>query len=195
MSAVPLIPMLEREGLFAFEAELRRDSVYCEFGCGGSTVMAASRGIKSVYSVDTNRDWIDSVSRQVAGTGSRVVISHCDLGPVGTWGHPTATRHIYQFHEYAFAPWKAAQADSESPSLVLIDGRFRVACFLVSLAYAREGTVILFDDYAHRSEYHVVERYCERVACYGRLAKFVVTRGVEPLELMEAVAKYSIIRK
>ena len=33
------------------------------------------------------------------------------------------------------------------PDLILIDGRFRVCCFLSSLKYGNVGTKILFDDY------------------------------------------------
>src|SRR4051795_7601829 len=45
------------------------------------------------------------------------------------------------------------------PDLVLIHGRFRVACLPPSVLAAPAGTRVLFDDYIGRSKYHVVERF------------------------------------
>lgn len=49
----------------------------------------------------------------------------------------------------------------------MIDGRFRVACFLYSLLCAETGTVILFDDYSLRFRYHLVEDFCPKVESHG----------------------------
>lgn len=62
-----------------------------------------------------------------------------------------------------------------SPDLVLIDGRFRVACLLTALLKAKAGTVILFDDYLNRRElYGRVEDLLLMRKQIGRMAEFVV---------------------
>ena len=52
--------------------------------------------------------------------------------------------------------------------MVLIDGRFRVACFLFSLLNAKKDSIIIFDDYMNRSEYHVVEEVLPKYEKCGR---------------------------
>ena len=58
------------------------------------------------------------------------------------------------------------------PDLVLIDGRFRVACFLHSRLAAEAGTPSLFDDYTNRPQYHLVEEFCPNEQTEGREALF-----------------------
>jgi hypothetical protein len=57
---------------------------------------------------------------------------------------------------------------------VVIDGRFRVCCFLTSLKFADEGPHIILDDYMRRPEYHIVEKYLERVEHCGRQCLTIV---------------------
>ena len=66
-----------------------------------------------------------------------------------------------------------------SPDLVLIDGRFRVFCFLTTVKLAPVGTKILFDDYINRPLYHVVEEFCEKIETCGRQALFEVSQSAK----------------
>jgi hypothetical protein len=61
-----------------------------------------------------------------------------------------------------------------TPDVVLIDGRFRVSCFLTSILRAQPGTAIIFDDYVSREFYHVVERLISPSYHDGRQAIFKV---------------------
>ena len=61
----------------------------------------------------------------------------------------------------------------EKPDTVLIDGRFRVCCFLTTLKLADEGTRIIFDDYINRPHYHFIEKYVPRVTVCGRQCLFI----------------------
>jgi|LakMenE18May11ns_1017448.scaffolds.fasta_scaffold9924938_3 hypothetical protein len=60
------------------------------------------------------------------------------------------------------------------PDVVLIDGRFRVACFLASVLSATKFTQIFFDDYVDRDYYHVVEEIMKPMRFCGRQAIFEV---------------------
>ena len=80
--------------------------------------------------------------------------------------------------------FEAPFSEGFSPDVVLIDGRFRVACFLYALIHTKPGTVIIFDDYADRPEYHVVEEVISPVEVDQRQAKFVRPNG----ELSKAAA-------
>ena len=76
---------------------------------------------------------------------------------------------------YFDGPW----ADGFDPQLVLIDGRFRVACFLTSLLRAKPGTLLLFDDYTERAYYHVIEEFLRPQQQTERQAVFEVPTAVD----------------
>ncbi|QHD69749.1 hypothetical protein GS397_23760 [Sphingobium yanoikuyae] len=188
-----MIPSLEPEGRAALEDYLSRCETYLEYGCGGSTYVAAKSGVKTICAVDTSLEWIEDVERRTRGFPPRITLRHCDVGPVASWGHPVDAREIHQFHRYAILPWDAARATASQPDLVFVDGRFRVASFLYSLMSARAGTIILFDDYMDRAQYHEVEKFCKRVDNHGRMAVFLVGEQRPLVEIAESFARYSII--
>ena len=74
------------------------------------------------------------------------------------------------------SPWRHGPV---KPDLVLIDGRFRVACFLHSLLAADAGTPLLFDDYTNRPHYHLVEEFCPIAQSEGRQALFRVPEELD----------------
>ena len=100
----------------------------------------------------------------------RLNINFVDLGEVGLFGRPKSYIKQNDFCKYTEYIWR----QTDRPSLVLIDGRFRVCCFLTSLKFADEGTKIIFDDYTNRSHYHFVEKYVSCSIQCGRQCLFVV---------------------
>jgi len=52
--------------------------------------------------------------------------------------------------------------------LILIDGRFRVACALNLFDQIENNTTIIFDDFLNRKNYHVVLEYYDIVMKAGR---------------------------
>jgi hypothetical protein len=84
--------------------------------------------------VDSSPAWISVVREATADQAERVTIEAIDLGELGGWGYPTTYRH--RFRDTMNSPWTQG---SVKPDLVLIDVRFRVACFLHSLLVAEAG--------------------------------------------------------
>ena len=74
------------------------------------------------------------------------------------------------FIEYANDIWN----HKLKPNIVLIDGRMRVFCFLISLKNCDPGTKIIFDDYMNRKKYHIVEELIKPTANDGRQCLFEV---------------------
>ncbi len=145
---------------------------------GGSTVLAAQMGVPRVFAVDSSPEWVQHVTQQIGqlqplkGT---VKLLHADLGPVGDWGYPKGPEKLVNWHSYYHGPWRVLNEAGEHPDLVLIDGRFRVACFLYSLTQLKPGSTILWDDYTNRPEYHSVEAFLKPSARYDEMAVFHVT--------------------
>ena len=143
--------------------------VYGEYGCGKSTKYIAKHTDARIIAVDTSKEWADR-TRSAINDRHNALICHVDCGPVGDWGRPLNLDFKDRFHVYHYFPWAL---EEPSPNVVLIDGRFRVACFLATLMRAKPGTQILFDDYCDRPHYHVVEKLIVPARTSGRMALFV----------------------
>jgi hypothetical protein len=167
-------PKQQEPGPFAGEANLflealTRATIYGEYGSGESTVYVGTETTLPILSVDTSEEWVRKVSKQMDGRSS-FDLRWIDVGPIGDFGTPLGYTKRDAFRHYIMSPW---QRDLK-PDLVLIDGRFRVACFAASLLSAQLGSAIIFDDYPYRPEYHVVEEIGGKPIVNGRQALFAV---------------------
>lgn len=147
---------------------------YLEYGTGGSTYQAARIGVNFI-AVDTDPYFLDAVRAKIQGAGlgkSGQVFRHADIGRTGTWGRPRgrisdARRQLFR---------RASDPPPEClegllPDLVLIDGRFRVACAFkaFNLLHAETGWTVVVDDYSDRPQYREIEDYGD-VRLVGRMA-------------------------
>lgn len=191
---IPSVPHMETEGRELLATQLAQAKIFLEYGSGGSSVMAASTGVKRIYSVDSDRGFLDAVAAKIKATtdapDGKYIPIYVDIGPTKEWGMPIDRSKAAQWPDYFNAPWARLAEDKEGPDLILIDGRFRVACFLASLLHAQEGCVILFDDYMDRPHYHAVEEFLKRSGNAGRMGRFVVPKN-KPKGLKEAIEKFA----
>ena len=67
-------------------------------------------------------------------------------------GHPKDERAWKQFAHYPLAVWKMDEL--RAPDVVLVDGRFRLGCDLVTVYNIKQPTVLPFDDYTPRKWMH-----------------------------------------
>jgi hypothetical protein len=152
-----------------------------EYGSGGSTVLAAKLG-KTVFSVESDQDWAERMAHHVASLSDKAHVHWADVGPTGPWGVPMKPREFRKFHGYALSVWD--RPDFEHPDLVLVDGRFRAACLAAVVMRATKPVTVLFDDYAKRGYYHGVERLAQKEETVGRMARFTVTPGAIPPDMV-----------
>lgn len=148
---------------------LLTSKVYGEYGCGKSTLWAYNNTKSKIISVETNGEWASKISSKMKDI-DRYILNRIDCGEVGKWGIPIDDSKKENFIKYCENIWK----QDYTPDLVLIDGRFRVCCFLVSLKYADENVSIIFDDYNNRPYYHIVEEFVNPIQSCGRQALFQV---------------------
>ncbi|MDJ1006771.1 MAG: hypothetical protein QNJ13_03015 [Paracoccaceae bacterium] len=174
--------------------EYDRAHTILEYGSGGSTIYAAGvRGLRLI-SVESDRDWAKSIGQDVeamAPLGARVDIHYADVGPTREWGYPRHRKylHAWRYLQYARSVWR--RPDFVHPDLVLIDGRFRVSCFLTVLTKIKRPTRVLWDDYTDRPHYHWIERLAKPTAFYGRMAVFDLRPGRIPLPVMPIAFRQS----
>jgi len=163
---------------------------YLEYGMGESTLWVLANTDAVVYAVDTSAHWVGQVCARAADP-SRLHARWIDLGPLGDWGTPVTFARRHHFRDYVEGFWR----DGVGPDFVLIDGRFRVACFLHSLLSAAPGTRILFDDYAGRPWYHAIEEFVVPAVKGRRQALFVVPERFDRAEAEKAREHFLYVRE
>lgn len=178
--SIPTVPYMEEAGLALLRERLARVRTYLEYGSGGSSLMAAKADVRRIYSVDTDKQFLQAVRQRLLAEGvprRRFVPVYANIGATGAWGRPKNSKHATLWPRYCAEPWRKLRQAGDEPDLILIDGRFRVAAFLMSVLMAKPGCIVLFDDYFIRPYYHVIENHLKPAWQAGRMAEFIV----EPL--------------
>ena len=158
----------------AAEARAWRDAcaraqVVLEYGSGGSTLVAAEAGAE-VWSVESDAAWAGMMRAWFQAQPARVHIHHADIGPTKDWGHPKDERTFRRWPDYALKVWDLP--GFLHPDLVLIDGRFRLGCFLTVAYRITRPVTLFFDDYLPREAYHKAEQILRPTEMIGRMARF-----------------------
>lgn len=196
MHDVPDEPQMPPEARAFLEERLKAASCYLEYGTGGSTLLALRLGVPRVYSVESDRPFAERVQRAAAqarrpGTGFWLMLAH--VGETAEWGRPANTQACRQWPGYPLQIWHEIEKRGHAPDLILVDGRFRVACFLACLLKAGPGTLIIFDDYMDRAQdYHVVERHLAPALTIDRCAVFSVPEAVDAAAIAFDLARHVV---
>lgn len=153
-------------------------NVILEYGSGGSTELGARMPGKYIMSVESDRQWSRDLREKlnVSEVISPVVVHHTDVGETGPWGRPVDLQAWRRFPNYPNDVWD--QTWFRHPDVVLIDGRFRTACFATVLMRAKKPVRVLFDDYTVRPLYHQIEEFVRPSAMIGRMADFLIEPAV-----------------
>ncbi len=166
-------------------------SVIIEYGSGGSTFLNATDPDKIVITVESDAKWLLNLLKSYLKQNlpGQLVPIHADVGPTKEWGHPVDDSHWRNYTNYSRKPWKYANKHNLRVDAVLIDGRFRVACFLASCIYTKSNLTILFDDYVERKNYHIIEKFVQPIEIIdNRMAVFdVAPRMISSRKLMNLV--------
>lgn len=149
-----------------FELQLAGLGSLLEFGCGGSTLVAA-RQVRRIISVDSDPAWLGKVQAEVAREAVEFTPFHADIGAVGEWGYPTDEGRIRDWPRYHTQIWRGMVG---SPDAVLIDGRFRVACLLQAIIHCKPDCVLIFHDFTDRPHYHGVLKHVDVLTRVDTLA-------------------------
>lgn len=177
VSDIQPLPLMDDEGRALLEARLDGAQCLLAFGAGGSSMTAAQLKVRTVIAVESDADFLAATGAAVRAAASHTAFigHHADIGPTRDWGNPADRSKVDLWPRYCSSIWaRIASQSLPQPDLVLIDGRFRVACLLAALVMARPGTPILFDDYFDRPHYHRVEAWATPVGRAGRMAEFIV---------------------
>lgn len=193
---VPSKPQFDNESDAYFRKQLESVRNYLEYGSGGSTILA-SKFVNTLVSVDTHAAFLADVRHKLAEDGSRAItkLIYVNIGLTKDSGMPVFTRptrrRVRRWEDYPTAPWRYVRSLGQQPDLILVHGRFRVACVLESLLSLSplSNTQILLDDYAERPHYQVVEQFAD-LEMAGRMAILRPRRLVDRIQVRRMVKQY-----
>lgn len=132
---------------------------YVEFGCGGSTFLAAKMVGERILTVDSDKTWLAKVETACGAAGTRLRPQTCfaDIGPTRDFGYPADESRRADWPLYYEQVWSLPGSDTAD--LYMVDGRFRLACILQILMRAPSDALIMVHDYATRPHYHPAEQF------------------------------------
>ena len=155
-------PLMSEKDLKAFSYFMKPENIYFEFGSGGSTAIASLYKVKA-YSVESDIKWHKKLKRY----GINATFITVDLN-ASLAGYPGNNTDVNDWKRYIQAYNKKYNAD-----IILIDGRFRVACGLDIFNKVRNDTIVLIHDYEQRKEYHILENFYIKIKSWDTLAAFI----------------------
>jgi hypothetical protein len=137
-------------------------------------VIAAELSGKTIFSVESDVKWLGGMKSYFAANppASLPLMHHGKIGRTKAWGFPQSEEHFRKWPRYPLSIWDLPEF--VHPDVVLIDGRFRAACFLTTLFRCTRPLTLLWDDYIDRPAYHEVESLLKPVEMIGRMARFDV---------------------
>lgn len=165
-----------------FKKYIKNSINYLEFGLGGSTIFSLINSNANVTSVDTNQDWISFMTSYKFiknNLNKRLRIHYIDIGPTKSWGYPVNENNNENFYKFSSEIFNIT--DPSIYDLILIDGRFRIACTLQSIlnCHKNNNLKILIHDYSFRDEYKIVERYLTIDEFTNSLYVFSIKKSID----------------
>ena len=188
----PLIMSEKERNLLIKHIKLSQKHI--EFGAGGSSFLALLYSDAVVYSVESNKNWIDYIQSwkfiRDKERENKISFNVIDIGQTGDWGYPVNNSNETDYPKYSlsiFEKLKDTHVDT-----IFIDGRFRVACALASILYCPYAK-ILMHDYTIRKEYHVIEEFLDICEVADTLTVFSLKKNFNQLRVKELYEKYKYV--
>ena len=168
----PTTPHLDPETTDWLERRLQNTKLFLEFGSGGSTVLANRLRVPTI-TVESDR-FFGAAVRKALTDADLTKMVFPKMGITKEWGMPVFFKRRKGLR-YAGAPF--GHLDELFPDLVLVDGRYRVACVLATARQAHlaaSTAQLMLDDYEGRPSYHALESYLGIPERVGRAAVFTI---------------------
>lgn len=159
-----MIPELSANDMKMFYRYLDKTTVYFEYGSGGSTYQANLRpNIQKIYTVESDKTWMNKLN-SVIKNNTKITYIYNEMGTKPrTWGYPSKSCEKSSLANYSHHIRNLTIEERSKIDLVMVDGRFRVACCLKCFDVINDKCYIVFDDFICRKKYHVVLDYYDIV--------------------------------
>lgn len=193
MTKTIMTSTLSSQAASAISKHLSTKKVLMQYGCNNTILQAMeSPSINSVIAVESNKSISDKFYESV-NDKDKLHLMYANIGEVDAAGRPLDDSKFQSFHQYMVLPWALADKYNVMPDVIVIDGPFKVACFLYSLVCAEEGATILFNDFFANEAYAVARDYALLEERHGDMAEFTVQKKFIMSELAAMIAKFSVV--
>jgi hypothetical protein len=168
---------------------------YLEFGSGESTIYASkSTNLKTINSVESSINYINEnlINNPViasALSSNKLCFHIVDIGETVTWGYPKDKTKKHLWPNYALSVF----SQSKNYDLVLVDGRFRVACILNYLLNTPKSSTLIIHDFWNRSEYHNLLKYLHLKKRVDSLGVFGKAENINTSKIQSLIKKYQYL--
>ncbi|WP_022852612.1 hypothetical protein [Thermodesulfatator atlanticus] len=174
--------LMKRKEKLLFDKLIKASKHYLEFGLGGSTLRALAKSRSIIYTVESSMEWIEYMRKYrivKKFENERLFIYYVNIGPTKEMGFPVSDAYKNVFEKYSSNIFHFI--NPQKIDLVLIDGRFRVACALKTIlkCYGNENIKILIHDFWNRNQYHIVLKYLEVLDKVEKLGLFSIKRNID----------------
>lgn len=165
---------------------------FLEFGSGASTLYAA--GVPSITQIDSVESSAEFVNENLkhhpiisdALSAGRLLFHIVDIGKTFYWGYPASfcKKHLWPNYSLRIFSRKSEH------DLVLIDGRFRVACTLNCILNTPPDCKIMIHDFWNRPYYHIVLPFLETREKADTLGIFAKKERIDRHQVKSLIEKY-----
>jgi hypothetical protein len=172
VKGVVMRPRMKRLEQALFEDRLRLAKNYVEFGSGGSTCLASSMRLNSIISIDSSKEWHEKVHDYCASNDGWTIptLYYVDIGPLRDWGKPADRSQRKKWPDYHTKVW-GDMPESRAADFYMVDGRFRVACFMQILLHGHPDATIAIHDF-DREFYYPILDVADRIASAEAMSIF-----------------------
>ena len=183
---------MTQDELYLLQSAMDCSSNYLEFGTGNSTFMAVSTpALRKITVVESDASFwkmyiLSEPTIQEAIANRRLNPLLIDIGPVKEWGYPVDDTYCDKWPAYHNKAFVA----NEPYDLVLVDGRFRIACTLHCCLCCSSNTKILIHDFFNRPFYFTVLPFLQLEEHADTLALFTIKEKVYPEIIEQYISIY-----
>jgi len=188
-------PLFLKNDRIMFYKLLNKAKVYFEYGVGGSTYQANIRNnIIKIYSVESDKQWLNKLQKYT--NSNKITFLYSDLNTLPkTYGNPGKNSSPTQWINYSNQIRNLTNDEQKNIDLVLIDGRFRVACCLKCFDIIKSNCLIAFDDFLNRKHYHIVLDYYNIIKKTKDNNMVILQKKINITSIPEDIIKhYELIR-
>ncbi len=182
----PIEPMLPPAEKALYYKYLDKATNYLEYGSGGSTYNAVLRNnIKKIVSVESDKSWYNKMNSMI--NNSKLIYKYIELNAKSNnYGNPdNVSFDVMKKYPSVIEEYKDIKFD-----LILIDGRFRVACALICFKYIDNNCFVIVDDMIGRDYYNEIYNYYDKVETAGKMVVLKKTNMNEPSNFL--INKYIV---